>query len=608
LPRLQIPHFVRDDNLGITPGLLLSPNAKLFAVECQPMPIILNWLEFAYKHPAFLPVLILIGAGWILWIFGQLLWNRGRRGFRRFVLPFLAIGALIALPAALVADHYYLYRGLPTAFEASEVGILIAEVPGDRESEWQSKYARAIQEHVSRNPQVRDFVRVRLLERMLPADPEQQQAEALKIGRRLHASFVLRPLAIENVQEPWLTVVDEPHFSLSEARLGKEFPTTDLARLEELPLPSDVVLLARCMLAISLHHRRLYADASQQFREVLSAGELPPTAPERFDLEFLYADSLARNEQFAEAEAEDRMAIALKPQNADLHLHLGVLLAQQEKGDAAIAEFQRALALQPGLIAAYCNIGEVLAHTGRYDEAIEQYRIALAVKPTKEEDLEDATLRVRFELANSFEKIKKYDEAVAELEKVVVAKPKEASLHYNLGGLYFRRGASNAIANGGSPNESVGRDWNAAVEEYRRALLLAPQPILAAEIHINRGNVFIVLGRQDEAMSDFQAAMILDAGVDISGIEVAHDGLGNAYAMVGRYEEAIAEYRKALAIWPEDVGVRSTLAVALNHQGRYDEAIGEYQEVLKLHPNDTETKRKLSEALQSKATANQGHP
>ena len=72
-------------------------------------------------------------------------------------------------------------------------------------------YARAIQEQVNSNPQLQAFVRVRLLQRVLNADPEQQQAEALAVGRRLHAAFVLRTLAIEGVQEPWLTVVDQPN-------------------------------------------------------------------------------------------------------------------------------------------------------------------------------------------------------------------------------------------------------------------------------------------------------------------------------------------------------------------------------------------------------------
>jgi tetratricopeptide (TPR) repeat protein len=563
----------------------------------------LNWLEFLYKNPASLPVVILIGAGWILWRCARFLWSKDRRGFQRLVLPLIGTGSCIFLAAVPVAGYFYLYRGLPGAFKTDEIGVLIAEVPGDKENEWQSKYARAIREQVNSNPQLQGVVRVRLLERMLPADPEEQQGEALAVGRRLHAAFVLRPLAIEGVQEPWLTVIDQPYFSRPEARFGKEFPTTELGRLEELPLPSDVMLLARCMLAISFHRRGLYADSGKQFRELLSVNPLPPTAPGRSDLEVLYADTFARNKQFLEAEAEDRKAIALNPQNADAHEHLGIMLGQQEKADAAIAEFQQALALKADLIEAYDNIGRVLDHAGKYDEAIAQYRKALAVKPGTEE-----TLHVRDDLAYALRHENRYDEAICEFRRVLAGHPKEPVLHYNLGNLYFQRGANSAIANGGRPNDSARRDFDASMEEYDRALRLAPEPLDAGEIRINRAMVFFFTGRLDQAISDLQTALTLYAGTSVYGVEVAHRDLARAFVETRRYEEAITEFRKALATSPNDPQLRSGLAHALGRQGLYDDAIAQYQEALRLDPNDTETKKELNEALQRKEPASQRHP
>jgi tetratricopeptide (TPR) repeat protein len=553
----------------------------------------LNWLKFVFENPSSWPIVIVLGACWILRSYGRFLWKKDKRGLRQFWLPLLAVGLSIFLVAGPLARYVYLYRGLPAAFGASEIGILVAEVPGDKESEWQSKYARAIREQVDKSPQLRELIKVRLLERQLSSDPEEQQEEALAIGRRLHAVLVLRPLPVEGVQEPWLTVVDQPHFSKEEALIGKKFPNADLARLEELPLPSDVILLSRCVLALSLYRRKSYTEAREQLKEVLTANQLPPIAPERSDLEVLYGDTFLATHRMREAEAEYHKALILKPMNADAHNMLGIALGQQDQVDAAIAEFQEAIFLKPNLIYAYMNIGAVLDHMRQYDAAIIQYRKAIALKAEM-----DDILYARYGLSAALVHKGQYDDAIAEIRKILAVRSKDAGMYYDLGNIYFNKGADREIKEGAASRELADRDFDAAINEYKKALLLKPEPVLAAMIHINKAGVLETKGLMDDAITELRTALVLDSGIDDSGIKVAHGNLGSIFAAIGRNEDAINEFQKALAITPKDPSLCHALGKVLSAKGKYADAVVQYRKALELNPADVGIQKDLAVALQ----------
>jgi hypothetical protein len=85
---------------------------------------------------------------------------------------------------------------------------IVAEVPNQYDTEQQTAYQNALVSRFEGSEQLREVVKVRLIERPLPPDADDQQAEALRIGRWLGASFVLRPFVIEGVQEPRLSVIN----------------------------------------------------------------------------------------------------------------------------------------------------------------------------------------------------------------------------------------------------------------------------------------------------------------------------------------------------------------------------------------------------------------
>ena len=326
-------------------------------------------IRLALAYPILTLPLIAICARFMVAPYGRYLWNRGRRRFRLW-LPVL--GAYLCI-SFLAAGYWYRFWGVPPPFGKDEVGFLIAEVPGDVERQRQNAYAQAIRKQVEMTPSLKGVVRVRLIERPLPADPEKQHAKALQIGHWLHAAFVLRPYTSEGFQEPWLTVVDQPEFSRPEAPVGK-FQNSELANLEELALPSDLVLLARCALALSFYRRASHDQAARELRDVLAAPRLPALAPSRSGLSFIYGNALYSLGNADGAIAQFKEALRLKPDDAGAHNNLGNALRHKHDLDGAIAEYREALRLKPDLALVHNNLGIALRDKDDLDGAMAELR------------------------------------------------------------------------------------------------------------------------------------------------------------------------------------------------------------------------------------------
>jgi hypothetical protein len=165
-----------------------------------------------FEYPALIPLAIIVLTVIFTYRRYKYLWDY--RGKRRFDLwgSVIAASAAVALGMSLIGWLVYRYWGLPHSFADNQIGILVAEVPDQTNSEQQQAYQNALRSRVQSNPELQDIVKVRLIERPLPPDADSQQAEAVKIGRWLRAEFVLRPFVVpgqkdETWQEPWLILL-----------------------------------------------------------------------------------------------------------------------------------------------------------------------------------------------------------------------------------------------------------------------------------------------------------------------------------------------------------------------------------------------------------------
>jgi hypothetical protein len=214
---------------------------------------------FFFEHPGLIPFAILVGSVIIAGLYYR--WRYSPASELGPWRSVLSVWVITVVGLSLVGWLIYRCWGLPHPFATGQIGILVAEVPDQDNREQQTAYQTAILRQVHKNEQLREVVKIRLIERPLPPDADAQQAEALKIGRRLRASFVLRPFIVEGAQQPWITMVDPQEIFRPLVSLG-EFPSAQLATPDKLPLPENIVELAEIIFALALIERHSNEEAA----------------------------------------------------------------------------------------------------------------------------------------------------------------------------------------------------------------------------------------------------------------------------------------------------------------------------------------------------------
>ena len=163
------------------------------------------------------------------------------------------------------------------------------------------------------------------------------------------------------------------------------------------------------------------------------------------------------------------------------HANLGDLLLQRGEVENAIAENRRALAIKPDAVEARNNLGNALLKQNHVDEAIAQFRQALQVRSDYAETHNN--------LGNALLRQGHVDEAMIHFRQAVQIKPGDAGMQNNLG---------NALCGKGRADE--------AIAHFRRAVALEPGN---AEFHYNLANTLLKVGRVDEAIAHFGNAVAI---------------------------------------------------------------------------------------------------
>ncbi len=108
-----------------------------------------------------------------------------------------------------------------------------------------------------------------------------------------------------------------------------------------------------------------------------------------------------------------RLAVQLAPKNYQTHGVLGTVYLRQEKYDKAITHLQIAHGLNKNNASILFSLGSAYLRSGNYLKAIEAINQGL-VLPN-----EEFPINARFDLGNAYFLAKRYDEAVAEYQKVL---------------------------------------------------------------------------------------------------------------------------------------------------------------------------------------------
>jgi len=206
----------------------------------------------------------------------------------------------------------------------------------------------------------------------------------------------------------------------------------------------------------------------------------------------------------------------------------------------AIKDFSRAIEINPNYVDALINRGSAYSKLGRFNDALMDFNHALKFE---KKDPELYNRRGEIYLQNNM-----FDQAIKDFTHAVVLNPMFSDAYLNRGRAYSEKGmpeeamedfnqaikadSDHAFSfvdraapglhiddDSGSDNEEAGKSnqqglaelksgkYKEAAESFTRAISLSAN---AAEGYINRGRAYIKLAKPDEAMADFNQAVMFD--------------------------------------------------------------------------------------------------
>jgi tetratricopeptide (TPR) repeat protein len=348
------------------------------------------------------------------------------------------------------------------------------------------------------------------------------------------------------------------------ARL-QERPEKQLADIDEAVrlMPSDVALVRARGL--------LLADMDKLERALADLNEAIKLAPDDGPTYEAKAVVLARLKKYDEALAVLDKARQLSPDSVMPLVERARVHVQQAKFDAAVEDLNRALAVDPGDVTVLMMRASLYQDKGDKNKALADVDHVLKLQPKS-----TRAIRSRALLLTESERL---DEAVGELEKLRRLEPKDTLTLLQLAMLYAAqkkpakaietytallaldptdwrayRGRGDAYADLGKSAESSA-DYEKARAELEKLLKLNPKDTAAL---LQLAVLYAAQKKPAKAIETYTALLAVDPNE-----WHALRGRGDTYLNVGRQAEAIADYEKALKLQPTDHSILNNFAWVL---------------------------------------------
>ena len=244
-----------------------------------------------------------------------------------------------------------------------------------------------------------------------------------------------------------------------------------------------------------------------------------------------------------EAEALFKKALEIKPDSAEVHLHIGFVKENQELYTEAIDWYRKALELNPDYARAYYSLAISLGCIGKHEEAI--------------------TI---------------YEKMVAVCKKLIELSPDDPELYVQLGEAYAGKG-----------------DPESSISALKHAIELKPDYI---EAYATLANIYQCKIRDLEEAKKLLKKILeigtnsdrVHGGFGANVLVIAYNNLGSIYDEEGDHKQAVFYLKKALEKTKElgetDM-ILANLAVGLANKGsslaskgEYEEAVGCYKKVI----------------------------
>lgn len=394
-------------------------------------------------------------------------------------------------------------------------------------------------------------------------------------------------------------------------------------------------------LVIRLFWLRLAATLLASFCHAFEASGFNSTADERSGPESTSNSSsteISENEDESDAERQavltnDRFLAMLRKQPKPGTALDRVYAFHLERGsrDQFLSEQRSVIAEGDANGDACLLVGLFETKRGHYCEAEAAFRLAEERRP------QDATASMM--LGRSLLELQRAEDAAMAFERAIERSPQKADLlliYQDLGRAY-RRSHQTEKANGVwqrvalqfpddlRVKEQIARtlfeegDLDAAIAKYDELAKQHRDPSQRTQHAITAANLKLQLGRQDEALHDFESQLqtldpeswlardvrqriqqVFLLNNDQVGLVRYYEtwlknhpddlnvmaSLGHALTLQGRMSDALEWYRKALEKAPADLSLRKTLLAHLTREKLFDEATAEYEILHKMAPED----------------------
>ncbi len=253
--------------------------------------------------------------------------------------------------------------------------------------------------------------------------------------------------------------------------------------------------------------------------------ELEPSAEASFGL----GVALQAMQRWEDAAASFARTVQAAPRHVEAHVNQGTALVALSRFEEALACFNRALSIQPRHATASVQGGLACLELGRHEEALLAFRQALSLEPTR--------LNAWLGCADAARALGRHEEAVAAYDKALAIRSDQPAV----------------LSSKGLSLQQLDRP-SQALEAFERAWLLAPRDPAAG---VNLSAALRVACQFERGLRVTEEVLL-----EHPDVVEAHANRAHLLMDLGRLDEAIATYEAALRLRPDDVELSWALAWA----------------------------------------------
>ena len=312
-----------------------------------------------------------------------------------------------------------------------------------------------------------------------------------------------------------------------------------------------------------------------------------PTEP---DVAILLATLYDQHRRYRDAEATLRRALDAHPKDLDLLSNLNAVLTRANDVVGAETVIRRMIDAEPETIDHRLRLVRFYVQQAAYDKAEAVLRHAVALDPNNEQR--------RLALADFFMSRKDVSSAERVLLDATAQLPHSSQLQFGIAALYRKTGQD---------TEARAR-YAALVQEYKEKPAGLEAKVKLAEMDVVEGKQveaerqvqevlkenprssdgLTLLGRMALARRNGKDAVQAFRTVlhDQPELATVHYLLGQAYQLTGEINLAKESFERAVALYPDQVDAKRSLAVLESKSGRYQQARARLDDLLKQLPDD----------------------